>query len=144
MVLLLLILWQVKVFYFDDLAQSSTARPAVVALCNLLGCEVPSRRALKMIQLSGTQVNQHPEVPGALQVAVSLVNHAEFSQELPPLEVTLTDKAGQIVGRRTYRAKEYANKNTEGLAPNAARNVFIDLAQPANSAVGYEVQLVGR
>lgn len=142
--LLLLILWQVKIFYFDDLAQSQSIRPVLLSVCGVMGCEVPPRSAPKLIQLSETRIYQHPEVPGALQVAVNLVNQAEFAQVMPPLEVTLTDKAGQVVGRRTYRASEYHAGKPAELDPKVERSVFIDLAQPSRSAVGYEVQLVGR
>lgn len=142
--LFLLILWQVKIFYFDDLVQMDTTRPLVSAVCAVLGCTVPPRSAPNLIQLSGTRVYQHPDVPGALQISVNLVNRATFKQILPPLEVTLTDKAGQVVGRRTYAAAEYHADQPIELGPDDERNVFIDLAQPSIAAVGYEVQLVGR
>jgi len=142
--LLILVLWQIKVFYFDDLAQAPSTRPLLVTVCGWLGCKVPARSAPKLIKLAGTQVNQHPEVPGALQVTVKLANRADFTQALPPLEVTLTDKAGEIVGRRTYSAGEYRTDKAVALDPKQTKSVFIDLAQPDPAAVGYEVQLVGR
>ncbi len=141
--LVLLLVWQVKTFYLDALAQFPIARPYLEIVCRPLGCAMPPRRNFADIDLVGTSINVNPEVPGALQINASLMNRAHFPQPYPPLRVTLTDRDGRIVGRRTYLPSEYHPDGVSQLLPiKAKRDVSINLAQPAENAVGYEVELV--
>ena len=137
-------LWQAKTYYLGSLSQVSALRPYVAALCDVLSCSVPPRSAFNLIDLVGTSVNTHPDTPGALRVSVNLVNRAEFEQAYPPLEITLSDKSGRIVGRRTYLPEDYLTDPASLLVPKVIQEVDIDLAQPSENAVGYEIQLVAR
>jgi len=143
-ILVLLVVWQLKLFYFVDMAQSSTLRPVLESVCGVVGCSVPARSAAGKIELTSTRVAQHPDTPGAMRLTVSLINHAEFPQPLPPLELTLTEKTGQVVGKRIYLPAEYHGKKPVLMKPREIETVFIDLAHPTTDAVGYEVQLVRR
>lgn len=141
--LVLLLFWQVKAFYLDDLAQVPILRPYLQRICQPLGCVLPPRRAFARINLMGTGVDTNPELPGALEIKASLINRAHFPQPYPPLRVTLTDNGGRIVGRRTFLPSEYRGEGGRRLLPiKAIREVTINLAQPAAHAVGYEVELV--
>ncbi|HSH43281.1 MAG TPA: DUF3426 domain-containing protein [Arenicellales bacterium] len=143
--LALLLVWQVKAFYLDDLAQVPVLRPYLEALCRPLGCELPPRSDFSRIALAGTTIDVNPARPGALEIKASLVNRAHFSQPYPWLRVTLTDREGRVVGRRTYLPGEYLANGGDALLPSGEmRNVSINLAQPAEDAVGYEVELMPR
>ncbi|MGA8260685.1 MAG: DUF3426 domain-containing protein, partial [Arenicellales bacterium] len=140
--LVLLLVWQVKTFYLDDLSQVPILRPYLYAVCHPLGCALPPRRDFARIDLVGTSINVNPDVPGALEINASVINRARFPQPYPALRVTLTDSDGRIVGRRTYLPSEYRGED-KGLMPvKAVRKVSINLAQPAENAVGYEVELM--
>jgi hypothetical protein len=142
-ILLLVTLWQIREYYLSDLAQVPAIRPVLSEFCQIAACEVPPRRDSRLIDLVGTNVETHPAVPGALRVVVSLINRAEYSQLPPLLEVTLSDRTGRVVGRRTYTPKDYvASIDDANLEPNVVSNVTIDLATPSDSAVGYEIQLI--
>ncbi len=143
-VLLATAVWQVQRFYLHELAQFDSVRPLLAGFCKLTGCEVPARSAPKLIDLMGTSVNPHPDSPGALRVTINLINRADFAQAYPPLEVTLTDRSGQVIGRRTYTPSEYERDAVAELSPNVVQQVNIDLAEPSPEAVGYEIQLVNR
>ncbi len=140
--LALLLVWQVKSFYLDDLAQVSAVRPYLESLCRPLGCVLPPRRDFVRIDLVGTSIDVNPEYPGALDIQASLINRAGFPQPYPPLRVTLTDREGRVVGRRTYLPSEYRAGDGERLPVREVRNVSINLAKPAENAVGYEVELM--
>lgn len=142
--LVLGIVWQVREFYLPDLATVPTLRGPLTHFCDYVSCTVPPRRDLKSIDLVGTSVDPHPVTPGALRVSANLVNRARFDQAFPPLEVTLTDKEGNIVGRRTYMPHEYRRELHAKMTPNVIERADFDLARPAESAVGYEIQLVAR
>jgi hypothetical protein len=141
--LVLLLVWQVKTFYLDDLAQIPLLRPYLETVCRPLGCVLPPRRDLARIELAGTSISINPEVPGALAITAGLRNNARFPQPYPPLRVTLTDREGKVVGRRTYSPEEYRAGPVPGLLPvGEVRDVTINLAQPDRDVVGYEVELV--
>lgn len=141
--LVLLLVWQVKTFYLDELAQIPLLRPYLERICHPLGCVLPPRRDFAAINLVGTSINVNREIPGALEITASLVNKAHFPQPYPPLRVTLTDREGRVVGRRTYLPSEYQPDGGHDLLPiQATRDVSINLAQPAENAVGYEVELI--
>ncbi len=136
-------IWQVRTFYLYDLAQNASLRPLVAGFCRIAMCELPQRRDSRRIDLVGTNVETHHAVPGALRVTVSLINRAGFSQAPPTLEVTLTDKLGRVVGRRTYSPDDYSPAEKDAiLDPDVVENVMLDLAAPSESAVGYEIQLI--
>lgn len=141
----LLLVWQAKTFYLDELAQLPVLRPYLETLCRPLGCVLPPRSDFAQIDLAGTSIDVNPEIPGALEITASLINRAGFPQPYPPLRVTLSDREGRVVGRRTYLPSEYRQGEAEqgGLLPaQEVRDVSIKLAQPAENAVGYEVELI--
>lgn len=138
------LVWQIKDHYLVDLAQVPSLREPLNYMCKYLWCSVPSRTEIKAIDLVGTGVDPHPVAPGALRVSANLINRANFTQEFPPLEITLTDKEGNVVGRRTYLPHEYRGGAPNQMLPNVLERADFDLAQPAESAVGYEIQLVAR
>lgn len=141
--LVLLLLWQVKTFMLDDLAQVPLLRPYLERICHPLGCSLPPRLSFAQIDLVGTSINVNPEIPGALEIKASLMNRAHFPQPYPLLRVTLTDREGRIVGRRTYLPSEYQQGKKGRLLPiQETSDVSINLAQPTENAVGYEVELV--
>jgi len=139
----LLLIWQVRAFYLDELAQIPLFRPYLEQLCGPLGCSLPPRRDFARIELADTSISVNTEVPGALEIRAGLVNNAHFPQPYPPLRVTLTDREGRVVGRRTYLPDDYRPDAGQALLPIRERqDVTIDLAQPERNIVGYEVELV--
>jgi len=141
--LMLLAVWQTKTFYLDDLAQVPALRPSLEAACGVLGCALPPRIDFGRIDLVGTSIDTNPAMPGALEIRASLLNRAAFPQPYPRLRVTLSDREGRIVGRRTYPASEYRDVDGQDTLPvREVREVSINLAQPSGDAVGYEVELM--
>lgn len=141
--LALLLVWQGKTFYLDALAQEPLLRPYLERICRPLACVLPPRRDFARIEVGGTSIDVNPEVPGALEIRIALVNRAHFPQPYPPLRVTLSDSEGRIVGRRTYPPSEYLDDGKRKLLPiRQTRDAVINLAQPPQRVVGYEIELV--
>lgn len=141
--LALLLVWQGKTFYLDALAQEPLLRPYLERICRPLACVLPPRRDFARIEVAGTSIDVNPEVPGALEIRVALVNRAHFPQPYPPLRVTLSDSEGRIVGRRTYRPSEYLDDDKRALLSiRETHDAVINLAQPPQRVVGYEIELV--
>jgi len=144
LVLFVAVFWQLKQYYLTELAEIASLREPLEAICEYASCTVPPRTDIKRVDLASTSVDPHPATPGALRVSANLINRASFAQPFPPLEVTLTDTEGTVVGRRTYLPHEYRAGPLDEMSPNVLERVDLDLAQPAQTAVGYEIQLVAR
>lgn len=136
--------YQTQFMFLKEIAQIETMRPALAYICNITGCELPPKTDVNQITLAQTQIDLHPEVPGALRITAKLVNRAEFAQPFPPLQLTLTDRVGRIVGRRAYPVDVYLDGDSELalLQPEMPREVTLNLAQPVDNAVGFEVTLL--
>ena len=134
---------QVKHFFVEKYAQHETYRSYLAAFCKVAGCELPSRQDPFKFTLTHTKIDLHPTQPGAIRVTVKLVNEAGFSQPYPYLQLTLTDKVGRVVGRRTITPALYLGKSTENmLGKGELASILFDLARPHEKAVGFVVDIV--
>ncbi len=97
------IAWQFR----DRLIQYETGRQALQLMCQVAGCEVPTRQALDKIAIRGRNLITHPDKPDALFLQVSIVNMASFEQPFPRLSLSLYNDKGTLIARRTFAAGEY-------------------------------------
>ncbi len=169
--LILLLAGQSLIFYgYSAARQTPMLRPVVDALCeprppwmaevpgakpSLRGqtqeqfFRLPCRKLppidMRRMDLVESRVAPHPRYDKALRVKATLVNRAEGVQPYPMIEVSLMDSQGQLVARRAYRPQEYLNKPEaiqQGLSPQVAVNVQLDITSPGTQASGYEVLLL--
>ncbi len=119
LLLILLIGLQVRYVFLDELAQIDFLRPVLDQLCVMTGCELPAKTDVKKIDLTHTKIESHPALFGALQISAELINRAEFAQPFPPLQFTLTDRLGHIVGRHSYPVEVYLANTTGRYRVNA-------------------------
>ncbi len=118
-------------------------RSYLEAFCTVAGCELPSRQDPYRFTLTHTKIDLHPTQPGAIRVTVKLVNEADFPQPYPFLQLTLTDKVGRVVGRRTFTPDLYLDKSTKNLlGKGELASILFDLARPHEKAVGFVVDIV--
>ncbi len=144
--LLVLIAGQALIFYGHELARRAPAlRSAVDLLCDPLPCRRLPLIDMRRMDLVETRVAPHPRYDKALRVKATLVNRAEMVQPYPLLEVSLIDSQGQLVARRTYPPNEYLSKPdvvSQGMPPQLAIHVQLDITSPGVQASGYEVLLL--
>lgn len=144
--LLLLLAGQVLIFYgYEAARHMPELRSSVDILCDRLPCRRLPLIDMRRMDLVETRVAPHPRYDKALRVKATLVNRAEVVQPYPLLEVSLIDSQGQLVARRTYPPREYLSKPEivqEGMPPQLAINVQLDITSPNVQASGYEVQLL--
>lgn len=141
----LLLVAQISYFYFYDLSQMATTRPYVAWVCGHLGCNLPPRQNVSLIDLVKTQIAYRPEQPQMLRIQVELVNRADYFQRLPLVEASLTNRHGQTVARRTYSPDEYlpyTNTKSRDMTPGVTTALSLTVARPDDSTVGYEIQLL--
>lgn len=116
-------------------------RPHFVRACDVLGCTVSWGRDSDMIKIVESDLIEPPGKPGRLLVTATLANRAVIKQDLPALELRLTDNANQILVSRVLQPADYMGRQPlpdEGIAPNA--ELFINLnieSSNKNAASGY-------
>ena len=97
------------------------------------------------VQLVSRDMHTHPTRSGILVLSLTLVNLAQHSQEFPQLEVTLLDVANQPVARRRLRPSDYLRPGAEisnGLAKDVYLPVLLELGDPGEQAVGFEIRFL--
>jgi len=144
--LILLLAGQALIFYGYDFArQSPTLQPMIETLCVPLPCRKLPPIDMRHMDLVETQVAPHPRYDKALRIKATLVNRADTVQPYPLLEVSLIDSQGLLVARRAYQPREYLSKPEaiqQGLPPQVAVSVQLDITSPGAQASGYEVLLM--
>lgn len=97
------------------------------------------------IQLVSRDMHTHPTRSGILVLSLTFVNLAQRSQEFPELEVTLTDASNQPVARRRLQPAEYLRPGADigaGLATDVYLPVLLELGDPGEQAVGFEIRFL--
>ncbi len=135
---------QVKYFFVDKLAQNESYRGYLSVFCSVASCQLPPRKDPSEITITHTKIDLHPSEPGALRVTVKMVNKAKFAQPFPALKLTLTDRSGGVVGRRTFIPAFYLPKNASDMLGEGAlaSPILFDFARPHEKAVGFVVDVV--
>ena len=141
--LLLLLAGQFVYFYRDDLAKNPSWRPLVTEFCGYSHCQLRPLRDIAAIELLQTTIAPHPQYENALRIRATLVNRADFPQDYPWMEVSLTDNGGRVLARRTFTPAQYLPTSAAGtMSPNVVAPTLLDVTNPDNKAVGYEIRLV--
>lgn len=97
------------------------------------------------IQLISRDMHTHPTRSGILVLSLTFVNLAPDTQVFPDLEITLIDTASQPVARRRLLPADYLRSGAEisaGLATDVYLPVLLELGDPGEQAVGFEIQFL--
>ncbi len=125
------------------LARHPELVPWLESYCGWLGCTLKPPPDVARIELE-TSIAPHPRFVNALRIRADLVNRADHPQPLPRMEVTLTDSEGRVLARRIFSSAHYLppRTTTAELIPNIVVRTLLDVTNPENRAVGYEVRLL--
>jgi predicted Zn finger-like uncharacterized protein len=99
----------------------------------------------KQVQLVSRDMHSHPTRSGILVLSLTFVNLAQRSQVFPELEVTLLDAANQPVATRRLQPTDYLRPGADiagGLATDVYLPVLLELGDPGEQAVGFEIQFL--
>lgn len=143
--LLAILLAQISWFFATELSRQPQLSPWIEKYCTFMGCVVLPERDIGLIELSRARVSPHPRYENVLVVRGSLINRAAFSQDFPLIEVSLSNRRGEIVGRRAFDKKLFLTKQNldeTTMSPNVRFPIFIEFINPEPSASGFEVRLV--
>ncbi len=144
-ILLLGLAAQVAFGFRSSLIQSyPQLRPAYVSACEWAGCSLSWGRDDAVIRIEASDLIETPGKAGHIQLTATLVNRGVSRQDLPSMELKLTDSANQVVLSRILLPQEYLGRppaKDESLAPNVEMyvNLNIELANKAQAS-GYGVR----
>ena len=99
----------------------------------------------EQIQLVSRDMHTHPTRSGILVLSLTFVNLAQRSQEFPVMEITLLDTTNQAVARRRFQPTDYLRPDADtksGLATDVYLPVLLELGDPGEQAVGFEIQFL--
>ena len=134
---------QVRFGLLEEIASVASARPALNTLCRYTDCELPQALTGPTIVVTHTSIDLHRHLPKALIVRVHLQNRSHSAQGYPALELTLNDRSGKVLGRRSYLPREFSVVD-EPLHISGDRSAVVTLilAQPDPAASGFSTRVV--
>lgn len=141
-ILLLLAGLALQYLYYHrmTLAENPGLRPVLAQMCQLTGCQLPPRRDLANIELGKHLVQFHPRYEDSLLITATLVNHADFTQPFPIVEVVMTDLEQRVIARRRFLPDDYlvTELTAQGLPPGTEVPLMLEVVDPGKKAVGFE------
>ncbi|CAM5359554.1 DUF3426 domain-containing protein [Thauera mechernichensis] len=141
-VLLFLLGAQLTYLYRVEIARELPGlRTVLSAACAHAGCTVPYPRDADRIAIDSSDLQSEPGRPGHYLLHATLNNRADYPQQWPHLELTLTDAGDNPISRRVLAPSDWLPAGQ--VAPAfPARNVVglrIPFAAPGLAPTGYRI-----
>ena len=121
-------------------------RPYLAAACATLKCDLKLPRRPKLMAIESSDLQADGRRENVIVLNAVLRNQAQFAQEYPALELTLTDERDEAVARRVLMPAEYlaglpAEQIARGIGAgaDAALRVYFDTG--GLRAIGYRMYL---
>lgn len=132
-------------FYEQPLLELPAVQTAIVRLGIKDAPAEQPFRDLQQIHLVSRELRTHPSRPGILQLTATIVNRAPRVQPYPDLEVILLDASGQPINETRFTPSDYLAEGTAtdpGMTPQAYLPLVLELPDPGNEAVGFELNFL--
>mgnify|MGYP002700110226 FL=1 len=145
-VLLATLLAQLAYFNYDQWARQESMRPWYQLACDQLACTLPSTYDLSKIRTTTSpRVSSHSKYQDALSVDVLFMNHANFEQAFPRLELTFTDNNEKTIAHRLFTPNEYLAGEAAGLSLMPIQtpiHIALEIRDPGARANNYKVRFL--
>jgi predicted Zn finger-like uncharacterized protein len=139
------LLVQAAYFFRVELAARMPGlKPALVAWCKPLGCEIPLPHNNELMGIESSDLEADPAHENLITLHALLRNRASYAQAFPDLELTLNDIDDKALARRVFRPADYlppAEKEQVGLLPNHELVVKLRLDVGDLKPTGYRLVL---
>ena len=117
-------------------------RPLYLAACAHLGCEVPLPRIAASIRITSSELESVPADESRFVLHARVRNQADFPQQYPHLELTLTDSRDRPIARRVLPPEEWASEQRIPHGLGSREEVTVELpfvTSELDAATGYRV-----
>jgi len=141
----LLLIYQLALYNFDDFSRKQSLRPYYLQTCRIFSCQVPAMEDLNLIKVQNMVVVDHPNVNDMLLVDATLLNHADFAQTFPTLQLTFTNIGNEVVSKMLFPPDTYVGGELSGTLNMPAKHpihITLELADPGADAVNYQIAIV--
>jgi hypothetical protein len=117
-------------------------RPAFASVCGVIGCKLSWGRDPAAIQIASAELVETPGKPGKLIASAIVANRGAAKQDLPSIELRLTNNTNQVLISRILEPRDYLGREVnadDGINANGefAINLNIEIP-PTTAASGYE------
>ncbi len=145
LLLSLLVIAQAAYYYRSALlVLFPEAKPYAAELCATLGCELPLPRRIELMSIEASDLQADTTNPNIMVLSATLKNRAIFDQQLPLLELTLTDAQDQPVVRRVLAPQDYIGRAAAaqtGFGANSEIAIKVFIEGSRVKATGYRLYL---
>ncbi len=123
------------------------ARPYLEAACEFAGCTLRLPRHAELLAIESSDLQRDAARETLIVLNVVLRNRAQFPQEFPALELTLTDESSNAVVRRVLKPADYLDPRgldraqAEGLRAGGEARLSVRLDASKVRASGYQLYL---
>ena len=121
-------------------------RPFLVTACATLKCDLKLPRRPKLMAIESSDLQADGRRDNLIVLNAVLRNQAQFAQEYPALELTLTDERDEAVARRVLLPADYfaglpAEQITRGISAGADAPLRVYFDTGGLRAIGYRMYL---
>lgn len=128
----------------DYIAQNDNYRPYIAKFCSLFNCEIPDYTDIGSIIVEDNAIVSVPDNDKVIQLFAMINNKGKYDQKYPTLTVKFTDHSGRLIQQKTITPKQYIKNYNSGemkLAKNSREYIAMQMRDPGNEAVNYEITL---
>jgi predicted Zn finger-like uncharacterized protein len=127
--------------HFRDLMAASwpVARPALMAWCQALRCELGPPRRIDEVSVESTALTRSSTADG-FNLSVALRNRSETALAVPSVDLSLTDPSGQLVARRVLMPSDF-RADPAMIPPRAEKTLQAMLTTGGARVTGYTVEV---
>jgi predicted Zn finger-like uncharacterized protein len=128
-------------FNRNQLLDDHVLKPSVMKMCSFVDCEIMAMRNTDQIEMLTRNIYSHPNVKDALMVSITMINHAEFAQPHPVVQIDFSDVRGKVIAARRFSPDEYfqvAKENLRLLEPKKPVSFGLEIQDPGDQAMTYE------
>jgi predicted Zn finger-like uncharacterized protein len=144
---LVLLAGQAVFYYRTEIAVLlPETRPQLLAACKALGCDLRLPRRPKLMAIESSDLQAEGKRENVIVLNAVIRNQAQFAQEFPALELTLTDERDEAVARRVLTPADYLGgvapaRIAQGIGAGADQALRLYLDTSGLRAVGYRMYL---
>ena len=123
------------------------ARTYLEAACEIADCTIGLPRHADLLGIESSDLQTDPQRANFVVLNAVLRNRAQFPQEYPSLELTLTDEADRALVRKVLSADDYLDARqagaarTQGIAAGAEATVRVAFDSSKVRATGYRLYI---
>jgi len=123
-----------------QLYNNPVLRPVLETACNIMRCTLPARVDVASLKMVKRSVYSHPSTPNALVINVSFRNEANFAQQLPILQMILSNRVGRVVAKQDFSPNYYMPNWRDGtvIEANQQLDVKLEVTDPGQDAQNFE------